>query len=461
MFSILSILAISVVNAENYYKAFTTIKLPKNLMQPITAVYNDNLFVFGGINSTDGAYNTKFWKLPLKDAFSLDTTNNPPTDITTTLINSNWEELNVTAPSYGDSQNKEFICAGQCSVVIDQYLYIVGPYSSSSSSTTATRTNIYRLDLGVNTPIFASTTEFAYQIGYTSNARDQCVTSADGKMYIMTGVGSAPSRETKVYDPSSPTTPLVSLQQLSSKSPRFLAGCASNVDGDKIYLAGGSAPDIPNLSMAPGIDTYDITDNTWTDNAETNEFDTSDNIPSFSRRQMKCFTNYKESFECPGGFGSAVKTDSIIWNYNTRGETYVNLEIDVFMAGVSVYEFYATGDYRGSIVLVIGGSSDGSIGVDTIQYSLRYALITSPPTTTPSTSPTTTAPSELPTQQPSQSPLCNGCTRGPTMSPVPTMTPVDNGQDDGQDDDAQDGSSDAIIISSFWVGILLVMSVLY
>eukprot|EP00483_Globobulimina_turgida_P000351 UN00351 len=239
-------------------------------------------------------------------------------------------------------------------------------------------------------------------------------------MYVMTGVyGSTFSVETVVYDPITSTQS--NSADLSAETGRFYAGCAPNMVDDKIYLAGGWPESPFNSRGAPGIDTYDITANTWTDNVATDEFDTSNNNAGTSRQKMKCFSLYGVTFECVGGWTFGALATSIVWNYESRTEEYVNLATGVFSAGLEVYEILDEEvGYDASIVLVSGGTDDVN-GLDVMQYAVRAVEVTGAPTSSPVESPTGT-----PTPGPT---LCPTCTATPTGTP--TKAPVDGGGGSG------------------------------
>ena len=198
------LVAIAIVQSDENTFQSLGVSLPRKLVGLQTAIYNDYLYVFGGRNSSAGTFNTDFWRINLKDKFTL-TSNND--DITSTLSQNDWESLSVTPPTYSDTDlnSNEFVCDGQCSVVIGQYMYIVAPYNSGGTAGISTNSQlIFRLDLSQNPPVFAAQSDFASSAGY--DALKQCVTSAKGKLYTTNGQINSPTESIAEYDPSSDTT---------------------------------------------------------------------------------------------------------------------------------------------------------------------------------------------------------------------------------------------------------------
>ena len=283
---LLVIFTIGIVsNAQENAYQILDIQLPLPLMEPITAIYNDYLYVYGG-RQTSGLYNTNIYRLSLNGKISLSGT----TDITSTLSQDDWEQETPTAPSYGDNTDGTFYCQGQCSTLVDNYLYMVNPSSLAADSTTVANT-VYRLDLSQWPPVFADESDFTSSVGYVREARAQCVTAADGKMYTITGsiTGSVWSVETVAYDPSTDSLSIHSLKHANSRyiylylstydirtenlanmtyangdsyyeePGRRTAGCAPNLAGVGVYLFGGATDN--DQYGAPGVDVYDITNN--------------------------------------------------------------------------------------------------------------------------------------------------------------------------------------------------------
>eukprot|EP01084_Bolivina_argentea_P020896 38816_1 len=120
-------------------------------MGHITAIYNNNLFVFGGKNGNK--FNDKFWKLPLS-SFNLNMTN---LDIIHEPSQSDWIEItSIKPPTYGAASNigigsNTFACENQCSVLVNKYLYIFGSGSFALKQNNFVNT-IYRLDLSQDPP---------------------------------------------------------------------------------------------------------------------------------------------------------------------------------------------------------------------------------------------------------------------------------------------------------------------
>eukprot|EP01084_Bolivina_argentea_P304324 525527_1 len=220
----LLILALISDAQHSNYKPLKT-KLPIPLLGHITAIYNNNLFVFGGKNGNK--FNDKFWKLPLS-SFSLNMTN---LDIINEPSNTDWIQISVKPPTYGAANHigigsNTFVCEHQCSVLVDQYLYIFGAESFGSKNNAFINT-VYRLDLSVDPPIFASQNDL-----YTSNLNNGkpfCVTVAMGNIYINTLF------ERIKFNPINDKLQVDTIKD----TPRLNTGCASNSKQDKIYLLGG------------------------------------------------------------------------------------------------------------------------------------------------------------------------------------------------------------------------------
>eukprot|EP01083_Nonionella_stella_P281549 958024_1 len=199
-------------------------KLPIPLLGHITAIYNNNLFVFGGKN--DNKFNDKFWKLPLS-SFNLNMTN---LDIINEPSNTDWMQISVKPPTYGSASNigigtNTFVCGNQCSVLVNQYLYIFGSGSFALKQNNFINT-IYRLDLSQDPPIFASENDLP--ITNLNNAKPFCVTAAMGKIYINTPF------KTIQYDPMSSELQSIDIKYI----PRYNFGCAPNFREENIYLLG-------------------------------------------------------------------------------------------------------------------------------------------------------------------------------------------------------------------------------
>eukprot|EP01084_Bolivina_argentea_P304323 525524_1 len=335
------------------YKPLKT-KLPIPLLGHITAIYNNNLFVFGGKNGNK--FNDKFWKLPLS-SFSLNMTN---LDIINEPSNTDWIQISVKPPTYGSASNigigsNTFVCENQCSVLVNQYLYIFGSGSFALKQNNFINT-IYRLDLSQDPPIFASENDLP--ITNLNNAKPFCVTAAMGKIYINTPF------KTIQYDPMS-----IELQSIDIKyTPKYNFGCAPNFGEENIYLLGGNN-DSYSYSIATNTNRY---------------FQYSKDT---SRNNIKCISLglYSYNIECPGGLdmvNHSYPQNSIIWNTYNNSQTYVNLQIGVAQYGLELYQIHTDTNYNASIIFVIGGANDETgieKAIDTIQYSVRYESTTHRP----------------------------------------------------------------------------------
>ena len=182
-----------VYGADNNYTNLN-VDLPIPLAEPITAIYNDHLYVFGGKNTS---FNTQFWKLTLS-SIQLSGTQD---SVTTSLTSDSWQEITVTAPDYGPaSGNNEFACLGQCSAVIGKYLYIVGSYSSGQNVNLPETNTVYKLDL--ETMTFESESSFPSTKGFGTAKYGECVTAINNVLYTVTGED---QYATVSYNPSTNT----------------------------------------------------------------------------------------------------------------------------------------------------------------------------------------------------------------------------------------------------------------
>eukprot|EP01084_Bolivina_argentea_P304319 525519_1 len=295
----LLILALISDAQHSNYKPLKT-KLPIPLLGHITAIYNNNLFVFGGKNGNK--FNDKFWKLPLS-SFSLNMTN---LDIINEPSNTDWIQISVKPPTYGSASNigigsNTFVCENQCSVLVNQYLYIFGSGSFALKQNNFINT-IYRLDLSQDPPIFASENDLP--ITNLNNAKPFCVTAAMGKIYINTPF------KTIQYDPMSVELQTIAIQNASW----YNVGCTHFKD--KIYLFGGTNDLFDTRSYTVGINTTKFHDHT---------------LNVYSRNNIKCISlgPYSYNIECPGGLNvvnHSYPQNSIIWNTYNNSQTYVNLQ---------------------------------------------------------------------------------------------------------------------------------------
>eukprot|EP01084_Bolivina_argentea_P304321 525521_1 len=234
MIVLLFLLISTVSNAQLTNYQSLKAKLPIPLMGHITAVYNNHLFVFGGKNGSNNndyiAFNDKFWKLPLS-SITLETSDIANLVVVNEPSDNDWFQISVKPPTYGAANHigigsNTFVCEHQCSVLVDQYLYIFGAESFGSKNNAFINT-VYRLDLSVDPPIFASQNDL-----YTSNLNNGkpfCVTVAMGNIYINTLF------ERIKFNPINDKLQVDTIKD----TPRLNTGCASNSKQDKIYLLGG------------------------------------------------------------------------------------------------------------------------------------------------------------------------------------------------------------------------------
>eukprot|EP01084_Bolivina_argentea_P116413 206855_1 len=103
----LPLLTFALLNGHHTNYQLLKAKLPIPLMGHITAIYNDNLFVFGGKNGSnndDIVFNNRFFKLPLS-SLSLDISDLKHTYLKNQPSHSDWMEIVVKAPAYGPASN--------------------------------------------------------------------------------------------------------------------------------------------------------------------------------------------------------------------------------------------------------------------------------------------------------------------------------------------------------------------
>eukprot|EP01084_Bolivina_argentea_P304322 525523_1 len=365
MIVLLFLLISTVSNAQLTNYQSLKAKLPIPLMGHITAVYNNHLFVFGGKNGSNNndyiAFNDKFWKLPLS-SITLETSDIANLVVVNEPSDNDWFQISVKPPTYGAANHigigsNTFVCEHQCSVLVDQYLYIFGAESFGSKNNAFINT-VYRLDLSQDPPIFASENDLP--ITNLNNAKPFCVTAAMGKIYINTPF------KTIQYDPMSVELQTIAIQNASW----YNVGCTHFKD--KIYLFGGTNDLFDTRSYTVGINTTKFHDHT---------------LNVYSRNNIKCISLglYSYNIECPGGLdmvNHSYPQNSIIWNTYNNSQTYVNLQIGVAQYGLELYQIHTDTNYNASIIFVIGGANDETgieKAIDTIQYSVRYESTTHRP----------------------------------------------------------------------------------
>jgi len=426
MTTFLFVAIILLVNGEDVYDyANLTVTLPKPLRSHISAIYGDDLYVFGGINGTDEDetnYNTKFYRISLSDKFTINAEKN---DITSTLSDGDWEILDVTAPTYGPNTKNQFACDSQCSAVIGKYLYIVGAYEFTGGESDGTNT-VYRLDLSKDPPEFASESDFQSGRGVaTGYAYGFCVVAINDILYTVGG-RDPPEYSTELisYDPSE------DLEQVISDdvpNPRQYGMCVANVGQSDLYLLGGRSS---TSTFGDGkVDYYTLSTGEWTQGS-SNKF-----VGSSSMTRTRCITSlYSNQAECPGGFSNKPVSTSYVFDLGTLSGQSVNLVEGTMFPSVVQYEFYNTGTEGAYIIIVSGGDTSETQNpaiINTIQYSVRYGQITKAPSAAPVPSPTWVTAD--PTKVPSRSPLCTGCTFPPSIDPTPAPT---DGEQPGDDSSA-------------------------
>eukprot|EP01084_Bolivina_argentea_P203869 348128_1 len=334
--------------------------LPTTWTDPITAIYQDKLYVLG---------NGTFFTLELSTLGI--TLNAEQNDIASQNVGI-WNEINIAWPTYGDS-NDQFSCSHQCSVVIGHYLFIVGPQKTTCVEPTCTWTYpsynyMYRLDLSQNPPEFASDTEFQSNLSYTaSKVYDMCVTTDGTDLYYISGRINGPEFSLESWKYIVSTDTHVRLMDVDRGRQR--ASCVFNIDKTKIFLFGGRGLS-PYTFGVTGVDYYDIYANTWTNTS----YDPYKQL--YRKDRWKCFNIPNQNLiECPTGQSNAgTMQESIIWDTETQNITQVITNITAVREyGLALYEI----NNNVTIVLLLGGISSTTTRYDTIQYTIRTSVYTS------------------------------------------------------------------------------------
>eukprot|EP01083_Nonionella_stella_P008821 25537_1 len=416
------------VTSQNFnYTNFKTlgITLPKKLRQHISAVYNNKLYVFGGVNTTilePTAFSTLYWSLDLSQLnLELSSSKN---DIDTSTLNTGegWQQLSIVHPSYGTADSTGIMrCIHQCSVLVDQYLYIVAPYGRDITYTTWA----YRLDLSASPPAFSAANEFESTL--PSSIKEPCVTASHDKSYLyLVGGDEATSGDEADNTIRRYTISTDQWDELPSMNEnRQSAGCAMSYNDKELYIFGGKSkcPSTPCSTTfgSKTIDTYNVETRVWTNNGAIN----SPELPKFTS-DLQCVSNlYDETILCPGGIAQRSYDDTIIYRTPTKKIVdTVYLSNDTSSYGMATYEFVNAGNDQAKILLITGGHNGDLEVYDTIQYTVIYNVPTQAPTSAPTAAPTlapSDAPSAPPTLSPSDAPS-QPPTRAPSFNPTEIET---------------------------------------
>eukprot|EP01084_Bolivina_argentea_P281518 481672_1 len=373
--------------------------LPFDWMNGMAAVYNHQLYVFGGSRYNPSAIVTG----PIRTLNLNDGSNG--------IWENHWTSYDPNIPSdtmsYYANNTMYDIASGQHYVIINNLMYMISPTGSEYSQ----YGNMIIFDM--NTFNFINSSTYSYSLEISGGRLSKhCVCQNGSHIFSISGLlyrtqfGSAEYiSNTFIYDIRSdvwidgPSIPLF----------RYNGGCSNSYNNTQLFYFGGEDA---SSNTHDTIFMYDTTGDIWSIMNIT---------LTKNRRFQQCLLS-------PIGNGEIICVSGT-WSTDTTSSTY-GYEIEVFdpyyesiwISNISMYKgvsYFSTAiDYDTNIFYVLGGRDANFYNLIQYGYFNDFVNPTNEPTNAPTNIPTNkptdnpTIPTESPTNKPSMSPI-----NEPTDSP--------------------------------------------
>eukprot|EP01084_Bolivina_argentea_P306206 529086_1 len=345
-FNMFVLLTTTMIHAQiiNDFQYFL-MNLPIQLDSHISTIFNQKLYVFGGYKNP--GTNTDFYSLDLS---AFDFKLNENRDDIIAQGSSNWVQItsNVILPDYGATTGS-FICSTQCSVLIDNFLYI---FKGTGQ--------MYRVEITDNQLIFANSTQINYTTPYNINGA--CITSDGNDVYWMK------NSQFGMFNVSTQQHHLLT----NLKYSRWESACSFDRKKEKIYQFGGESSSSNPLYA---IDWYTISTNNWTNHDGRNDLGACGKCDW----GWRCLQHpFYDLIECTDGFGG------VTWNTSSNSRIYSsatqNRNYDLTL-------YHLNSD---TVIVLVTGGWTGSAKVNYIRYSVIDIGVnpTVEPTNIPTVEPT-------------------------------------------------------------------------
>ena len=262
---------------------YTNISLPTNLSRVAYGIYKNNLYLFGGkTGSGTVGHNTK----RIYKGWTLDDT-------------VYWDLLNITIPD-----DIDIACDGQCSVVVNDSIYIITPCTSNYQQNIVYKFNFTSQNwTNINNSLIHAVTCAA------------CVTSNNTHIFVLGG-DNINYNNNQIYSISEDKWYMYgNLSNDTSGLPWYFGSCVYHHNTQKIYLFGGQWAE---ASYSKSIHSYDIFTGKWTK---------SQSMLSVYRAGALAIT-YDDRMYIIGGFGGTQTTPrqyyTIVDIYDPEQDTITN-----------------------------------------------------------------------------------------------------------------------------------------